>query len=62
MEPYSFLHSTVQLENYALLKAANIENQSIMNNKKQLNDKIKLETGSIYGEDKLPSFPGESIR
>jgi hypothetical protein len=31
-----------------------------MNNKKELNDKLKLETGNIFGDDILPSFPGET--
>lgn len=59
--PYDYLHSTVQLENYSQKKAAMIENDTILNNQKELNDKFQLETGNIFGDDILPKFPGEGV-
>ena len=48
-EPYVFLHSTYQLENWAFKKVNEIENESIVSNSHKLLNKFSEQSGDIIG-------------
>ena len=46
-QPYQFLHSTVQLENWAQNKAIGFDDQMLMKNWQKMDHEFALETGDI---------------